>query len=200
MLKFVEIIRKTLRDVKSFAKNIKLRIRFASLKEECLVLVSFCASQITTVICYLSSDNVAIQQPQRSSLSWGKGLLDALELLPWAGLGFALCNMLLTAGTSPGADIRVLFPKQPRPISLYFIIFQRLSTTLKDSSFNIFQLLSKCYHISTYVAEFRVFQHCCSFHVNNIFQFMSWLSKYVMSFHIYTYFISFNKCIVFHHS
>ena len=129
MLKFVEIIRKTLRDVKSFAKNIKLRIRFASLKEECLVLVSFCTSQITTVICYLSSDNVAIQQPQRSSLSWGKGLLDALELLPWAGLGFALCNMLLTAGTSPGADIRVLFPKQPRPILLYFIIFQHLSTT-----------------------------------------------------------------------
>jgi hypothetical protein len=81
-----------------------------------------------------------------------------------------------------------------------FIIFHNISAPFNDLKRQFFQHLSKCYHISTYVAEFRVFQHCCSFHVNNIFQFMSWLSKYVMSFHIYTYFISFNKCIVFHHS
>ena len=123
ILKFVEIIRKTLKGVESVAKNRKLCIRFVYLKEGCLVLVFFCASQITKVICNLSSDNVAIQQPQRSSLSWGKDRLDALELLPRARLGFALCNMLLTARTSPCADVRVLFPQQPRLISLYFIIF-----------------------------------------------------------------------------
>ena len=80
--KFVEIIRKTLKGVESFAKNIKLSARFAYLKEECPILVAylFCSSQITKGICNLASDNVAIRRPQRSSLSGGKDLLDALEL------------------------------------------------------------------------------------------------------------------------
>ena len=112
-------------------------------KSSCL---SFCVSQITKIICNLSSDNAIILQPQSSSLSGGKDRLDAQELFPWAGLlvGFALCNVLLTAHTSSCADVRVLFPQQPPPNSI--IIFERLSTIFKDKYFNILQLFLECFH------------------------------------------------------